>query len=68
MNKRERLTQLRALGFDNSTTARVECSQCSAMVINGVPCHERACPNAMHECHGCNELIPARVRYCEDCR
>lgn len=24
---------------------RVKCSQCEAIVINGIPCHELGCPN-----------------------
>jgi hypothetical protein len=47
-----RVDQLRRLGFDESRAVpfqrrwRVRCSQCEAMIINGVPCHERGCPNA----------------------
>jgi len=43
---------LRRQGFDLSEYDRhighwrVRCSQCEAMVIQGVPCHERGCPNA----------------------
>ena len=42
--------QLRQDGFDKSTTldgsyARVGCSQCEALVINGTACHEHGCPN-----------------------
>ena len=39
------------LGFDNATNIpfsaryRIRCSQCAALVINGVPCHETGCPN-----------------------
>jgi hypothetical protein len=37
-------------GFDRSYTKdkiiHVKCSQCEAMVINGVACHETGCPNA----------------------
>jgi len=68
------LQTLRALGFDQAQhvpfTSRyhVHCSQCEAVVINGVPCHETGCPQAVHECHGCSTLVPARVRYCDDCR
>ena len=42
---------LRRQGFDRSNYNRetghwrVRCSQCQALVINGVPCHERGCPN-----------------------
>ena len=45
------LEGLRSLGFDKSTYAEVtktwhvQCSQCDAMVINGVPCHERGYPH-----------------------
>lgn len=60
------------LGFDlsepNGRYVRVRCSQCQAMCINGTPCHERGCPNAMHECRGCNAIVPVRQRYCEDCQ
>lgn len=60
------------LGFDLSTStragSRVECSQCAAAVINGIPAHETGCPNATHECAGCNARIPVRQRYCEECR
>lgn len=43
--------RLRRQGFDrsqynrDSRTYRVACSQCQAMVINGVAVHERGCPN-----------------------
>lgn len=42
---------LRARGFDltkydrSERAYRVRCSQCEALVINGVACHERGCPN-----------------------
>lgn len=68
------LAYLRALGFAGSSHIpftkqyRVRCDNCEALVINGVPCHERGCPDAMHECDGCNALIPERQRYCEDCQ
>lgn len=67
------LSQLQARGFDRSKynhftqAMRVRCSRCEAMVVNGVPIHERGCPNATHECKGCSEIIPARQKYCEDC-
>lgn len=65
------LKQLHVLGFDNSTKSgrhlRVGCSQCEALVINGTPTHETGCPHAMHECAGCNEVIPIRQRYCATC-
>ncbi len=45
------LESLRRRGFDRSEydrkngTHRVRCSQCEALVINGVACHEHGCPN-----------------------
>lgn len=41
---------LRNQGFDKSERDengewRVRCSQCEALVINGVACHEAGCPN-----------------------
>jgi hypothetical protein len=60
-----------ALGFDLSARSgkyvRVRCSQCEALVINGVATHEHRCPNAKHECNGCGNVIPMNQRYCEDC-
>ena len=46
---------------------RVSCSQCEALVINGVAYHETGCPNEKHECNGCNELVSRGRKYCEDC-
>lgn len=43
---------LKARGFDltkydrSERAYRVLCSRCEALVINGVACHERGCPNA----------------------
>lgn len=51
MARRSRVQGLRDLGFDLSEvvpfqgTHRVRCSQCEALVINGVPCHELGCPH-----------------------
>ena len=49
MPRRSTLTILRARGFDRCTRRgphiHVHCSQCEALVINGVACHERGCPN-----------------------
>lgn len=73
MRKQSRVSHWRALGFDESAHIpgtrqwRIKCSCCEALVINGVPCHETGCTNAVHECHGCNALVPARQRYCEEC-
>ena len=43
------LAQLRDQGFDLSEryarTWRVRCSQCEALVINGIATHETGCPN-----------------------
>jgi len=67
------LEKLVARGFDESSpiegtaSYRVKCSSCDSLVINGTPCHETGCSNATHECRGCNTLLPARQRYCEDC-
>jgi hypothetical protein len=52
--------RVRKLGFDKSHVSSdrngvaVRCSQCEAMVINGVPCHEQGCPNAKKR-HGEDE-------------
>lgn len=67
------LTTLRLMGFDRSRHIpftrqfSVKCSQCEALSINGTPTHETGCPQAMHECAGCNEIIPLRQKYCEEC-
>ena len=68
-----RLTRLWELGFDDSCydedtdSWRVRCSQCEAMCINGVPCHESGCPNEKHECSGCGNIVLKGVKYCEEC-
>lgn len=68
------LKTLRLKGFDYSESTpftsqyRVKCSACEALVINGAACHEAGCPQATHECNGCNAIIPARQRYCVDCQ
>jgi hypothetical protein len=67
------LATLRLLGFDLSSHVsftkqfHVACSECDALVINGHPSHENRCPNAKHECAGCNTIIPTTQRYCADC-
>jgi len=68
----QRLERLIILGFKSSYIIRggmikPKCDQCEAIVINGIPCHETGCINTMHECSGCNEIIPLRQRYCEVC-
>ena len=63
---------LEANGFDESTVLDsgvwVKCSQCEAMVINGVATHEIGCPHVKHSCRGCWNMVPAGVHYCEDCQ
>ena len=65
---------LRARGFDRSKpladgAVRVGCSQCAALVISGVACHETGCPNAGKICKGCDTSIPKNgPGYCEDCQ
>lgn len=67
------LNQLRQRGFDESAHVpftkryRIRCSQCEANAINGVACHEAGCPNQIHECKGCNEILTYKG-YCESCR
>jgi len=66
------LDELHARGFDRSRAAGnlaiiVSCSGCQALVINGIATHESGCVRAMHQCRGCNELIPAREIYCCTC-
>lgn len=67
-----RLSSLIALGFDVSYLSGgnpvATCQCCAAAVINGVPCHESGCPKAKHECRGCNTIIPANRRWCQDCQ
>ncbi len=74
IERKRQLQGLAAHGFDQCrmtlnrpATIRVSCSQCEALVINGIACHETGCPNATHECKGCNEQIPIRQTYCQDC-
>lgn len=60
------------LGFDKTALAdqpylSIGCSQCQAVAVNGIPLHEAGCPHDTHECKGCNERIPVRQKYCEDC-
>ena len=57
-----------ARGFTVTPDMRVKCEQCEAISINGVARHETGCPNARHECKGCNELIPVGQRYYADCQ
>lgn len=73
LNAGKRLLEaVRARGFDRSYQAgkyvSVRCTQCEALVIQGHPTHEAGCPNATHECRGCNAIIGARQTYCQDCQ
>ena len=68
------LAYLTGRGFDRSRhipftfNFTVRCSQCEALVVNGVACHETGCPNDRHECAGCNAIVPRGAKYCADCR
>lgn len=64
-----RLEQLEREGFDASYIVdderiKVKCSQCAALAINGVACHETGCRNQPRECRECGDLIPRGER-CE---
>lgn len=71
MSMTQRIAQHVARGFDATHRSGKylypKCSQCQALVINGHACHEAGCPNATHECKGCDVQIPVRQRYCEEC-
>lgn len=56
------------LSFKTRAGARVRCSQCEALVINGIPAHEHGCRNATRECCGCNARVPSNVKYCRECQ
>jgi hypothetical protein len=73
------INRLHSRGFDRSTIGREEapgscyvdvaCSQCAALVINGVACHESGCPNALpFDCFECGSVaVRYRHAVCEDC-
>ena len=67
MRKPSLTASLKARGFDKSHPipfergAHVGCSQCQALSINGVPCHERGCPNIVATCRECGNLDPDRT-------
>jgi cytochrome c5 len=72
MPKSSTLTRLKSLGFTDSYRIgtglyKVKCDSCEAMTVNGTPLHERGCPNEVHECKGCNAMVPNGQTYCEDC-
>ncbi len=60
------LEGLQRRGFDSSalssgwTGVSVGCSQCEALVINGLASHELGCPNrvAPRDCFVCGSAIP----------
>lgn len=33
------------ISLEDGVSVRIRCSQCDALVIQGVPCHETGCPN-----------------------
>lgn len=61
MTVNQRLDDLHARGFDASyplvrddygrftTAIRVKCSQCEALAINGLACHEIGCRNSVRD-------------------
>lgn len=57
--------QSKQVPFTKGVTVR--CSQCQALVVCNVPIHESGCPNDTRECRGCNNRVPARQSYCDDC-
>jgi hypothetical protein len=66
MRKPSLTARLRARGFDRSFAtrelgARACCSQCEALVINGIACHEHGCPNIVPVCRECGNLDPSRT-------
>jgi len=67
------------LGFDNSSLPNrakkdgtrplhIACSQCEALVINGIATHENGCPNRTAECAGCSNRVSWNQKYCSDCQ
>ena len=57
------IDELHRRGFDKSyavpfeRAAVVRCSQCEALAINGVPCHEHGCPNRPRTCRECGDVV-----------
>jgi len=53
--KLSRVQRLRDAGFDLAYAIpfehswKVRCSQCEALVINGIACHETGCPNVRRD-------------------
>ena len=56
------LQSLRSRGFDLvyhvpfTKQYHVGCSQCEALAINGIACHETGCPNRPSACRECGQL------------
>jgi hypothetical protein len=50
LERRKLVHRLKRRGFDKTWSSEkygvtVRCSQCEALVINGIACHETGCPN-----------------------
>ena len=63
--------QLKLFGFDRChvsgfTGVTVGCSQCEALVINGVACHEGGCPNKTRPCDECGSPVKRGNLCCQD--
>jgi hypothetical protein len=60
-----------AAGFDESYIkdkfVKIKCSQCNALVLQGIACHEDHCPNTKYRCRGCYTWIEY-YGYCQDCQ
>ncbi len=71
MRKTGILYGLKLDGFDLSApiaserSIKVACSQCAAVVINGHPSHEPACPNKPNRCRECGTTVPKGQLCCE---
>ena len=58
------LNTLRNRGFDKaynipfSKHYRIACSQCEALSINGMACHETGCTNEVKDCRECGNPDP----------
>ena len=61
------LQSLRDRGFDESEHIpftkhyRIRCSQCEALSINEMACHETGCPNIVPTCEECGNLDPKKT-------
>jgi len=76
MTTKQRKAAFISRGFDLSRIEKasggdiviIKCSQCNAGGINGHFVHETGCPNQMHECAGCTNMVGRGVKYCPDCQ